>query len=240
MPSIPTIVAAIKVDPLKKRTTPIVKATIQHFGSQLMDTVGVTDPFSMSSAAVKKYLANYSGPILNGINKTTKDRVRKTLVQLVEEGKSTKQIAQVLADKFDHWSTGRAMTNARTIVGAASNFGTFEGMQQAGIEEKEWLATDDDAVRESHQELDGTVVGIEEPFEIDGLEAMFPGDFGDPAEDTNCRCSVLPVVSDKSLRHRWSIRSVESERKPYDRKMYTAFSKAFLDQKAAVLSALGA
>ena len=32
---------------------------------------------------------------------------------------------------------------------------------------------------------------MNEPFEMNGKKAMFPGDFGDPAEDCNCRCVML-------------------------------------------------
>lgn len=240
LPNIPKIVASIKTTPLKKRSTPVVKETIIKFGSQLLDDVGVTDPFNVKSPAIKKYLQNYAAKKIARINKTSQDRVRSMLVKATDEGKSTDQIAKMLADKFDTWSKGRAYTVARTEINSASNFGAHEGMVQAGVEEKEWLATDDDNVRESHQELDGTVVGIDEPFEIDGLEAMYPGDFGDPAEDANCRCGVLPVINDKSLRHKWSLKALERERKPYDKMMFTALSKAFLDQKAAALRALGA
>ena len=240
MPSVAKVVASIKSAPMTKRAAPVAKSTIQKFGVQLMEDVGATDPFNLSSKRVQHYMANFAAKKIADVTKTTQARVAKTMTRAVDEGKTTEQIAKLLTDQFDQWSTGRAMTVARTEVGAASNFGAFEGMQQAGIEQKEWLATDDDAVRETHQELDGEVVGIDEPFEIEGLEADYPGDFGDPAEDTNCRCSVLPVVADKSVRHRWSMRATERERKPFDKKMYTAVSKAFLDQKAAALSALGA
>lgn len=57
---------------------------------------------------------------------------------------------------------------------------------------KQWCATLDDKTRETHQQLDGKIVEVDEPFTLPGgLSAMFPGDFGDPAEDCNCRCQVL-------------------------------------------------
>lgn len=40
-------------------------------------------------------------------------------------------------------------------------------------------------------QLDGQIKDIEEPFEVAGKKAMFPWDFGDPAEDCNCRCALL-------------------------------------------------
>lgn len=56
---------------------------------------------------------------------------------------------------------------------------------------KQWCATLDSRTRDSHRELDGKIVEVDEEFTINGVSAMFPGDFGDPAEDCNCRCCIL-------------------------------------------------
>ena len=53
---------------------------------------------------------------------------------------------------------------------------------------KMWDATLDGNTRKTHRKLDGQIREIDEPFEMDGKKAMYPGDFGDPAEDCNCRC----------------------------------------------------
>ena len=56
---------------------------------------------------------------------------------------------------------------------------------------KQWDSTLDGDTRKTHRKLDGQIREIDEPFEMDGKKAMYPGDFGDPAEDCNCRCQVL-------------------------------------------------
>ena len=53
---------------------------------------------------------------------------------------------------------------------------------------KMWDSTLDGKTRKTHRKLDGQIREIDEPFEMDGKKAMYPGDFGDPAEDCNCRC----------------------------------------------------
>ena len=55
---------------------------------------------------------------------------------------------------------------------------------------KQWDSTLDGATRPLHQRLDGQIVELEEPFKVGGMTAMYPGDFGDPAQDCNCRCRV--------------------------------------------------
>lgn len=62
---------------------------------------------------------------------------------------------------------------------------------------KQWDATLDGNTRETHIELDGQVVGIDEEFVIPstGARAMYAGGFGDPSEDCNCRCCILQRAS---------------------------------------------
>lgn len=56
---------------------------------------------------------------------------------------------------------------------------------------KQWDAIMDGDTRPTHKDLDGQIREVDEPFEMDGKTAMYPGEFGDPAEDCNCRCLAL-------------------------------------------------
>ena len=97
-----------------------------------------------------------------------------------------------MKDVFTEAKTSRAKMIARTETVGAANFGSQESYEQAGVEEKEWLATLDDRVRDSHAALDGDVVGLNETFN-NGL--AYPGDpTGDAGEIINCRCTLVPVV----------------------------------------------
>lgn len=63
---------------------------------------------------------------------------------------------------------------------------------------KQWDAALDGKTRPNHRQLDGQIREVDEPFEVGGMKAMFPGDFGDPAEDCNCRCTA-------DTRARWAL-----------------------------------
>ena len=63
---------------------------------------------------------------------------------------------------------------------------------------KQWDSTLDGATRPVHRELDGQICEVDEPFKAHGKKAMYPGSFGDPAEDCNCRCVSL-------TRARWGL-----------------------------------
>lgn len=56
---------------------------------------------------------------------------------------------------------------------------------------KQWDATLDGATCPTHRALDGQIREVNELFEMHGKKAMYPGEFGDPAEDCNCRCVAL-------------------------------------------------
>ena len=68
---------------------------------------------------------------------------------------------------------------------------------------KVWDSTLDGKTRPTHRKLDGQIRDVDELFEMDGLNAMYPGDFGDPSEDCNCRCKML----EKS---RWALNDNET------------------------------
>jgi len=56
---------------------------------------------------------------------------------------------------------------------------------------KVWDATLDGVTRPHHRQLDGQVRELEEDFEVDGLTACAPLNFGVAAEDCNCKCVLL-------------------------------------------------
>lgn len=75
----------------------------------------------------------------------------------------------------------------RTAVNGAENAGRMDAMLARGGS-KRWITMADERVRDSHAELHGMVVPVEEEFP-NGL--MFPGDpSGPPEEVYNCRCSL--------------------------------------------------
>lgn len=95
--------------------------------------------------------------------------------------------------------TNAPISRAKTIVRTEGH-----RIQQASAEDarqvakskganvvKQWDATMDGETRPTHRQLDGQIREVEEQFEIGTKKAMYPGEFGDPAEDCNCRCVAL-------------------------------------------------
>lgn len=96
----------------------------------------------------------------------------------------------------------RAMTIARTeshrIQCQATSDAQYKAKEKGADVLKQWDAALDGATRPNHRKLDGQIRELDEPFEVAGMKAMFPGDFGKASEDCNCRCAILQ-------RARWAL-----------------------------------
>lgn len=102
------------------------------------------------------------------------------------------------------------LSRAKTIVATeshriqeASNYNAQLHAQERGARvTKQWKSTLDGETRPTHRRLDGQVRELDEPYELDGKTAMYPGGFGDPAEDCNCRCRSVQ-------RAKWALNEAE-------------------------------
>ncbi len=84
-----------------------------------------------------------------------------------------------------------ARTEAHRIQNRATENALFKAKDKGADIVKQWDSTLDDRTRESHVQLDGQIQELDKPFEVNGKKAMYPGGFGDPSEDCNCRCCLL-------------------------------------------------
>lgn len=91
-----------------------------------------------------------------------------------------------------------ARTEAHRIQNKATADAQWKAKEKGADVVKQWDSTLDGRTRDSHRKLDGQIRELDEPFEVNGMTAMQPGDFGDPAEDCNCRCALLQ-------RARWAL-----------------------------------
>ena len=82
-------------------------------------------------------------------------------------------------------------TEAHRIQQASTHDAQVKAKDKGADIVKQWDASLDGATRPTHRQLDGQIREIDEPFKAHGKSAMYPGDFGDPAEDCNCRCVTL-------------------------------------------------
>jgi len=94
-------------------------------------------------------------------------------------------------DKPYFLSVDRAINMAATESNAINGYGEFVDAKSLGKRSKKWNAIIDGNEREWHNEANGMVVPIDEPFEVGGELMMYPLDtsLGAGADNiANCRC----------------------------------------------------
>ena len=122
-------------------------------------------------------------------------KVNSEILQGILQGDSIPNMAKRLR-KVTEMNRNSAIRNARTTCTSAENKGRMDMLQDAedkGVKtQKGWLATNDSRTRDSHAELNGVFVDIDDEFD-NGLE--YPGDpNGDPSEVYQCRCTLIYKV----------------------------------------------
>ena len=156
--------------------------------------------------------------------KKLKKSVRQEVSRGVANGSTWFQIAQQISKGMNS-PFNVAQYNSMRIARTEGHRIQQESQYQAIVAAKnngcdvvrEWVSTLDAKTRTTHQMLDGQFREVDEPFEIDGKKAMFPGDFGRPEEDIHCRCCV-------TQRAKWALDEDELK-KLHDRADYFGLDK---------------
>ena len=133
------------------------------------------------------------------------DELKKTITSEITRGVATglqyTDIARNIANRASV-KMSRAKTIARTEAARIQEKATMDAAYKAQAKGadvlKQWSAIFDGKTRPHHRELDGQIRELNEPFTIGTKKAMQPCDFGDAAEDCNCRCTSL-IKSRRSL-----------------------------------------
>lgn len=183
------------------------------FIGTVYDMAGQGIPLIMpidQAAAVKAIMTDskVSGGLYDALGVDVKG-LKKAIRQEITRGIATGQTYSDIARNISEVSKApfaRAKTIARTEGHRIQQASTMDAQEKAKAKGadvlKQWDSTMDGATRPIHRQLDGQIREVKEPFEMGGKKAMYPGGFGDPAEDCNCRCASL-------TRARWGLDEAE-------------------------------
>jgi hypothetical protein len=160
-----------------------------------------TDLFSL---VILQYLETRGlDKLAEGITDTTKEQIRKFLIQGQEQGLSMPEIIALL--KTSGLTNYRAELIARTETGRAANIGSMVGAISTGlVTVKEWIASQDFRTRRQprdhtdHYSMDGIKINMEAKFEVPNNQPGLGYDLMDhPCDSTaraanvcNCRCTL--------------------------------------------------
>lgn len=126
------------------------------------------------------------------------DKLKKHVREEITRGLASSMPYDQIARNVSMFST-LPLANAKRIVrteGHRIQQASTEDARQAAKAKgadvvKQWDASLDGKTRPLHRALDGQIRETDEPFEVNGIKAMYPGAFGDPSQDCNCRCVAL-------------------------------------------------
>jgi HK97 family phage portal protein len=180
-------------------------AVYNNLYKKIFEEIAAEIDFTDLSFSVKPsiiaYINNNAGQKIQMITNTLKKDLRNELIEGYNNGESITQIMKRLSDNvFEEKKKGYELERiARTETMQSVNSATLITYQEAGVENKEWIATLDDRTRDSHADMHGQIVGITSFFTSGlGNTTQAPGLFGIAEEDINCRCTIGAVIQTKS------------------------------------------
>lgn len=196
----------IAINMVNSRVPNVLQINGNYAAYQIENQAGVNFGFNLYDSTTVKELIKDDIDVLpyKKLNRT-KDiqwnfkAIKSELTKGIIQGESIDKIAKRLAIEMPNRNMKMVRTHARTMYTSAQNQGRLVRYQEAeemGIKiKKQWMATLDDRTRFTHQELDGQIRDLDEPFEVEGYEIMFPADpHVEPSLSYNCRCTLNNVI----------------------------------------------
>jgi len=179
----------------------LIRGIVNDAGDDALAELGLDLAYSLQSHVAREFVSHKGYNLVAQIDKTTREALREGVGDALAKGAGLDDIVAAI-DAVMNERIARAQRIGRTETAAAFNFGTEDGYRQSKVvEKKEWLTAGDEQVRDTHRELDGAQVPLDDVFvSSSGARLGFPGDpsAGDPAEVINCRCTLVPVVDSKA------------------------------------------
>lgn len=124
--------------------------------------------------------------------------INSQVLQGILQGENSYKISKRLMNVTD-MNYKSALRNARTMTTGAYNKGRQDSFTRATndgvLMKRRWVVAHDARLRDWHADLDGVEVDVDEPWENDYGQIMYPGDpAAHPANVYNCRCSIRAVI----------------------------------------------
>lgn len=183
----------------------IFAANANYIGYSLENGMGIDIGFGLYDSATVARLVKSEPDLLPAIapEKVEEGKdvrwyqktITSSVTQGIIQGESIRQIVDRVTSTCRDRAINAATRDVRTAYTGAQNAGRVEGMRQSkqlGINvKKKWMATFDFKTRDTHRELDGQEVDVDEDFVVDGDRIAYPGDrTAEAALVYNCRCTL--------------------------------------------------
>lgn len=179
------------------------KELVEAFGKDAVEEIAALSEFEINNR-VTEFINSSSATLITQVNDTTKNKIRKELLEAVQNNEGLSLVAARIAKVFESGTQARIDTIAITETTAAAGFAMREAATQGGFDKMTWLAVRDGHTRDAHLYLDGKTSDAEGYFYVDGARATHPGGFGVAELDINCRCAVRIATDEEAKAHSYA------------------------------------
>lgn len=186
----------------------VAKSIYKRYIKYMPESLNIGVGFGSAKFAqdINEYISTVGGQHIKDINDTTLRQIRRAFTDGIEQGDTTKQLAQRInkytLGSLDNSRRGRSLLIARTetlmSMGRAkeAELKEFEGMEF----QKRWIVGKPKKHRPDHLAANGKTIDGKEKFIFGSVEMKWAGDpRGGAANNCNCRCSTvfIPKVDDE-------------------------------------------
>jgi hypothetical protein len=183
-------------------TAEFLQLTVEELCKKIMESIDPDISFVETSTQTVNWIKDWSIKLADLMKLNTHKAIEEVLTNAIENGDSIQDVELKMKD-LPEFDRKRARTTAITEILTASSRAQWESyMQSPAVTGKKWKhsGSKKNNPRPAHVDLDGTVVGVDEKFDVNGHEADYPRDPTLPAgERVNCHCASGPVVDESIL-----------------------------------------
>jgi len=101
--------------------------------------IGIEGSFNLTNPDTLNFLENYAADRVSQLNRVTKEKLRRVILQGYKDGKGPNGIYKLIRNEFDFMSKYRAKTIAFTELSIASGEARYQSYLRRGIKQKEWI-----------------------------------------------------------------------------------------------------
>jgi SPP1 gp7 family putative phage head morphogenesis protein len=182
-----------------------------HTGIHRLKQVKALAPMGFNERIVELMRQYYGIDLINDaelMTRYSREVIADVLSRAALSGASLSEVVTELLLNPE-FSAMRARRIARTETVTAANGAAMINAKEKGFKlNKEWIAIEDKRTRHSHRNVDGTIIHLDDAFNVNGTQMEQPGVRSQPngltvpaSEVVNCRCVVafIPVLDKRGL-----------------------------------------
>lgn len=170
--------------------TPLLENLGVIAGQDAYKMVGVGDPY-LASRALKTLIAGNVEKFTRSMLDTDRQHITDVITSGIESGQSVLDIRNTLSDDLDFTKMQSTRITRTEVLRTSTQSAKDAWMQSGVVEGKQWITAGAD---DECADYEGQIETLSANFYSDTSEFAD----GDPPLHPNCRCTLIPIVTDAS------------------------------------------